>query len=471
MEEKEKNLNDDLIDISEVEVSAEENPDEVIGFDEKAKEKVEKTEENTAQDVEFSADELEVQAEETPEETPEKVEITDVETPVQEEFYNYEEQEVHEEHEKEPEKGINKQEEIQVENLEPEGEEHPKEGENNPENPPKKGKENGDKTGGIKEKLKNKKVLAITGGSFAGVVVLLAVAGFLLSGKEKPQPSLAPVTVHKRPAFVTAQLKNSPAKPSKKQGENREKENSLNSLARQALKNSEVKTAKPTVQTIQIARNENAVGSAVKNSVNQPQQVVKVSAQPNTQPKVPQNQAQKVQEETTKQPATRESLISVAVGIDKNIALLKKELELKKLKVQEKETDLKLKELESKEKQLMAVLSPPSNPSQEELERVKSALSQIKLQVETLKEQVRKRQTSTPVKPPTVVQPIDENFPLKVVAVSCKNSCRALVSFMGQMKVVKEGDRIGGVLVSEITPDGILLKNGNQKVFVGLSTL
>ena len=70
-----------------------------------------------------------------------------------------------------------------------------------------------------------------------------------------------------------------------------------------------------------------------------------------------------------------------------------------------------------------------------------------------------------------MVQPIDENFPLKVVAVSCKNSCRALVSFMGQMKVVKEGDRIGGVLVSEITPDGILLKNGNQKVFVGLSTL
>lgn len=346
------------------------------------------------------------------------------------------------------------------------------------------GEKEEEKKKGRKEKgidFKDKKVV-IGVVSAAGLLIGLGALGFLIGGKENAPSVSQPYIPSKRPAFA---LRNHPKmpKPAKQQAAASRPVSGLNPQRTKAGKpegNARPKTSLPVKTAKSGSEPEkfsevNRLASSIVGRKNVPALSQQKTASRQTtvsgwKTKVRQS-VQSVQEPRT---AAAEpegeggGSLSVVVGMDKSIALLKKNLEYKKLLLQEKETELKLKKLEAEEKQYAYQLAPPKESP--EVEKIKSVLSQIRVEVENLKQQVNRK----PAKGGEEGENTEELYSRLVKylpgveAVSCSESrCRALIiSTTGGAVTVEEGDTVGPFTVEEITPSGVLFRVGKFKTFV-----
>ena len=288
---------------------------------------------------------------------------------------------------------------------------------------------------------KYRRVLLPTLG-LTGLVLFGTVAGGIyLKFRENPEETSQPYQPQKRPAFVQNRTPQ-PAKPVRPQAQQPAR------VPQQKV--SPITTQQKVPQNRPISKEaEKLALSSLKPQVPQTPVQKKVQQKPELQKQV--EQKKKEQKE-----AKVQTPVSLVVGLDENLALLKKDLELTKLKVKKKEAELKLLELKSKERELKGELSPPSMPSSGRIPpEVQSELENLKVEVGELKRLVRDRRER--VKPQ--VQRASVQFPkMKVVAVSCSSArCIGLLKIGDQLLQVEEGQRIGKLEILEISPSGIMV--------------
>jgi hypothetical protein len=193
-----------------------------------------------------------------------------------------------------------------------------------------------------------------------------------------------------------------------------------------------------------------------------PVQVRTAQTVQNPQPRLQQPQVS----EPEKPPVSSEKPaegVDVVVGLDENLALLKKRIELKKLLVQEKQAELKLKELEKKEREVSFAIAPPQFRNSPETAKVNREISQIKVEIEGLKRQISSLSHAPSAPPP-------EFGEVKVIAVSCNQTkCTALVKTENGYLRISEGDSLGPYEVAEISPKGVLISAYGVKKFYPVS--
>jgi len=278
-----------------------------------------------------------------------------------------------------------------------------------------------------------------------GLVLFGVVAGEVyLKFRENPEETSQPYQPQKRPAFVQNRTPQ-PAKPVRPQAQQPAR------VPQQKV--SPITTQQKVPQNRPISKEaEKLALSSLKPQVSQTPVQKKAQRKLKLQKQV--EQKGKGQKE-----AKVQTPVSLVVGLDENLALLKKDLELTKLKVKKKEAELKLLELKSKERELKGELSPPSMPNSSGSGRippeVQSELENLKVEVGELKRLVRDRRER--VKPQ--VQRASVQFPkMKVVAVSCSSAkCIGLLKIGDQLLQVEEGQRIGKLEILEISPSGIMV--------------
>jgi len=195
-----------------------------------------------------------------------------------------------------------------------------------------------------------------------------------------------------------------------------------------------------------------------------PVQVRTAQTVQNPQPRLQQPQVSKPEKSPVSSEKPAEG-VDVVVGLDENLALLKKRIELKKLLVQEKQAELKLKELEKKEREVSFAIAPPQFRNSPETAKVNRELSQIKVEIEGLKRQISSLSHAPSVPPPEV-----EFGEVKVIAVSCNQTkCTALVKTENGYLRISEGDSLGPYEVAEISPKGVLISAYGVKKFYPVS--
>ena len=331
----------------------------------------------------------------------------------------------------------------------------------------------------------------------SGVVVLLlgiGVAGLLIGGN-KESNNYAPV-VAKRPAYLppppppsrqrlkarTGQLPQRP-QVERKQGHKQVKVAQAQSgqtgqsqgqrIPKEAIQLAKSEAKKEVVKT----ESKSIVGQNAGHTVGHTGKTGQMGQTGRIAQRVGQmagqvNQAGRVEE--GKGVESEESGISVVVGKDKNIALLKKDIELEKLLAKKKEIELKLKELTLKEQELDRQLNAKVIDNDE----IKRTIAELQSQIDEFRselESLRKQQNSkedlaikAPVQPIKVKveskKPVVANVklpPLQVIGISCEgNDCSALVKLGVKTIRLSKGDFLLGFEIVNVDKDSVYLQKG-----------